>query len=279
MPAERALVTIALGDAYRRLFHDKAEAGWKTYCDRHGFDLVVFEVPLDTSPRATARSPAWQKCLVLERPELAAYRQVCWVDTDILIRPDAPSVFAHVPEDKVGSVDAYGVPTAGIYQDILARLYAGWREKNLFFIDSPTPESFYRARSLPRAASRVMHTGVMVASPAHHAGLFRHVYDAYEDVDGKATNYEWGALSLEVVERGLVHWLDYRFNLIVCDEIEHHYRFLHRNLFAHLLAPGQESAAQALQNIVLEACLKELYANAFFMHFAGLPDAMAAFDP
>jgi hypothetical protein len=279
MSATRAIVTIALGEDYRRLFHAKAHAGWKAYCDAHGFDLVVFEIPLDDSLRAQSRSPAWQKCLILERPELARYRQVCWVDTDILIRPDAPSVFAGVPENLVGGVDAYAAPNPHVYADVLSRMYQSWRAMGARFLDCPTPESFYTARGLPVTASQVMHTGVMVASPAHHAALFRHVYDAYEDVDGKATNYEWGPLSLEVVRRGLAQWLDYRFNLILSDQIEHHYRFLHGNLFGHLLAPGQEATAQALQDIVFKACLKELYANAFFLHFCGLPEVMAGFEP
>ncbi|CAA6605490.1 conserved hypothetical protein [Rhodospirillaceae bacterium LM-1] len=278
MTVERALVTIALGEDYIRLFHQKAEPGWKAYCDRHGFDLVVFETPLDESPRAAARSPAWQKCLILERPELSRYRQICWVDTDILIRPDAPSVFAGVPEELVGGVDAYAAPNPTVYHDVLERMYQSWHAMGARFLDCPTPESFYRARGLPATADQVMHTGVMVASPAFHAGLFRHVYDAYEDVEGKATNYEWGPLSLAVVRRGLAQWLDYRFNLILSDQIEHHYRFLHQNLFAHLLAPGQEATAQALQKLVFDACLKELYANAFFLHFCGLPEVMAGFD-
>ncbi|TAN49179.1 MAG: hypothetical protein EPN26_11665 [Rhodospirillales bacterium] len=279
MTARQALVTIALGEDYIRLFQEKAEPGWKTYCDRHGFDLVVFEIALDDSPRAQARSPSWQKCLILERPELAPYRQICWVDADIMIRPESPSVFAGVPEDMVGGVDAYAVPNFSVYTDVLARMYDSWRSMGARFLDCPTPESFYTARGLPGGVDSVMHAGVMVASPKHHAGLFRHVYDAYEDVDGKATNYEWGPMSLEVMRRGLAHWIDYRFNLILSDQIEHHYRFLHRNLFAHLLAPGQESTAQALQKLVFDACLKEIYANGFFMHFCGLPEVMRGFDP
>jgi len=65
-----AIVTIAIGAAYSARFRAHCERGWSRYADRHGFKLIVIETPLDQTPRAAARSPAWQKCLVL-RPDVA----------------------------------------------------------------------------------------------------------------------------------------------------------------------------------------------------------------
>jgi hypothetical protein len=274
----RALATLAIGETYSRLFRERCEVNWRNYCKRHGIDLVVIENPLDESPRAAARSPAWQKCLILEHPVLAEYDQVCWIDTDILIHPNAPSVFASAPLDKVAGVDAYAAPNPDVYRDVLARMYESWRALGASFLDCPTPESFYAKRGLANGPGRVMHTGVMVASPAHHAALFRHVYEDYEDAGGKGTNYEWAPLSFEVVTQGLAHWLDFRFNLILSDQIEHHYRFLHQDLFGSLLAQGQEATAQALNRIVFDACLNAIFNNAYFLHFCGLQELMAEFQ-
>ena len=55
-----AIVTIAIGAAYGARFRAHCERGWSRYADRHGFKLIVIETPLDQTPRAAARSPAWQ---------------------------------------------------------------------------------------------------------------------------------------------------------------------------------------------------------------------------
>jgi hypothetical protein len=277
MKERRALATLAIGETYSRLFHERCEDNWRAYCKRHGIDLVVLEKPLDESARAASRSPAWQKCLILEHPGLEHYDQVCWIDTDILIHPSAPSVFEGVPLGKVAGVDAYAAPNRDVYRGVLARMYESWRNLGAAFLDCPTPESFYAKRGIENGPGHVMHTGVMIASPARHAALFRQVYDAYEDTGGKGVNYEWAPLSYEVVTQGLEHWLDFRFNLILSDQIEHHYRFLHHDLFGKLLAQGQEATAQALNRIVFDACLNAIFDNAYFLHFCGLQDLMGEF--
>jgi hypothetical protein len=81
-----AIVTIAIGAAYSARFRAHCEGGWSRYADRHGFQLIVIEAPLDLTPRAAARSPAWQKCLVL-RPDVAgSFDRVIWIDSDTLDR-------------------------------------------------------------------------------------------------------------------------------------------------------------------------------------------------
>ncbi|MBI4966786.1 MAG: hypothetical protein HZC25_01580 [Rhodospirillales bacterium] len=280
MTGERALVTLTIGDDYQALFESRLRANWQAYAARHDYDLVVFDRPLDDSARAQARSPAWQKCLIFERPELTHYRQLVWIDSDIVLNIDrAPAVGATVPDDKVGGVDAYAMPTPEIFAEVLARMYAAWRAMGAAFLDSSTPDLFYRNRGLAKGPERVMHTGVLVASPRHHARLFRTVYDGYEDQGGKLANYEWAPLSAEIVAGGHAHWLDCRFNLILSDQIAHHYPFLHGNLFAPVLAQGQEAAAQALQRLVFDACLKAIYDNAYFLHFSGLADLLKDFRP
>jgi hypothetical protein len=280
MSRERALVTLAIGDDYQTLFETRLRANWQAYADRHGYDLVVFDRPLDAGPRAQARSPAWQKCLIFERPELTRYRQLAWIDSDIVLNVErAPPLMAAVPEDKVGGVDAYAMPTPEIFAEVLARMYAAWRAMGTAFLDSSTPELFYRNRGIAPGPDRVMHTGVLVASPRHHAALFRAVHDGCEDAGGKLANYEWAPLSARIVGQGLAHWLDHRFNLILSDQIAHHYPFLHGNLFAPVLAQGQEATAQALQRLVFDACLKAIFDNAYFLHFSGLADLLKDFRP
>ncbi len=94
-----ALATLILGPRLQSLARKRALASWQAYCQKFGFDLVIFYEALDESPRAHQRSPAWQKCLVADSDVLKGYAAVCWIDADIIINSrEAGSVFAGVPE-------------------------------------------------------------------------------------------------------------------------------------------------------------------------------------
>ena len=265
MTRRRALVTLAIGDAYRDMFEHHCRPGWEAYCERHGLDLVVFDRPLDTSDRAAARSPAWQKLLVLGRPEVAGYEQVAWVDSDILINAEeSPSVFAGVPEDHVGAVDEYASPSPDLYRLSLRRMYRRWSEAGTPFVDNLAPEDVYRHWGLPGAFDRVVQTGVLVLSPSHHEELLRAVYDRYEDKGAPEWNYEMRPLSYEILKAGRVTWLDPRFNTISMFAVSLHYPFLH-----HL---------REVPETLVRFVYTTIFVNAYFMHFAADRRHMAMVD-
>lgn len=284
MPASRprhdkALVTLAVGAHHAHLFETLCRENWQRYAARHGYDLVVFTEPLDASARAQARSPAWQKCLILDQPAVQAYRQVAWIDSDILLNAEtAPCVCAGVPEGRVGGVDAYGIPTRAHFSGVLARLYDLWRQRGVRFVDNLTAERFYSNRGLAPLAD-VLHTGVMVLSPSLHAPLLRRAYERYEEMGSAEWNYEMGFLSWELVQAGLAHWLDPRFNMLVGDEITAHYDFLTRDLFAPLLIPEQRrTVGERLRRHLMQACLQAIFQNAWFLHFTGMQDWISRED-
>jgi hypothetical protein len=196
MSSARAIVTLALGSEHSRRWHELCEPNWRAYSERHGYDLICLEHPLDKSDRALARSPAWQKLLVLEQRFAAAYERVVWVDADIVFAPGAPDVIAGVPPEKVGAVDELAMPT-----DAVRRL-----------VHPETTEEYYAAAGLEGNFERIVQTGLLVLS-RDHAEFLREVYDGYED-PGPNLGYEMRPLSYELQSRGLVHWLDPRFNCL-----------------------------------------------------------------
>jgi hypothetical protein len=105
----KAIVTIALGEKYLTTWRRVCEANWYAYAQKHGYDIVCIDAPLDPSARARQRSPSWQKCLILGQDAIRKYERVVWVDADILINVGAaPSIVEGVPVDKVGAVVARG---------------------------------------------------------------------------------------------------------------------------------------------------------------------------
>jgi hypothetical protein len=206
-----ALVTLVIGRAYATMWHRLAAPSWRHYAARHGYRVIALDAPLDTSPRAQARSPAWQKFLVLGVAEVACHDRVVWVDADVVVHPEAPPVADAVPLERVGAVDEYASPDPTTYRWALARMYEEWRRTGQPFLDNLTPREYYATRGLPAAHDRVVQSGVLVLSPARHRDLFETIYARYEDPGGARWG-EMGPLSHEVLSAGLAHWLDPRFN-------------------------------------------------------------------
>jgi hypothetical protein len=173
-----AIVTIAIGAAYSARFRAHCEGGWSRYADRHGFQLIVIEAPLDLKPRAAARSPAWQKCLVL-RPDVAgSFDRVIWIDADILINDSAPSMALTQQAEAVNPG--------------LAKTWATYLD----------PADWHAAWGLPRSGRSIVQTGVLVLAPKHHRELLEHVYYSYEGRGGEPMNYEMRPLSCEIQKAG-----------------------------------------------------------------------------
>ena len=254
--ATQAIVTLAIGADYADRFERHCRASWTAYAQRHGFDLVVITDPLDTSERGKSRSPAWQKCLILGAPQVASYDRVVWVDSDICINPDAPSVTAGVPIERIGATDEHCFPSPEARQAILEtiisvapesgdagkRFWQAWRD----------PGTWHRYVGLPAGQSHIVQTGVLVLSTQHHRALLEHVYRAYEDGGGKHFNYEMRPLSHEIQARGLQHWIDPRFNALLW------WLFLYQN-------PSPDD---------LQRFVRDNYRRNFFLHFAGCAHLM-----
>lgn len=139
-----ALVTLTIGPAYERLAR-LTYPFFHAYAARHGLAFVPIGQPV------IAGKPHFQKLACFDL--LARYERIMFVDTDVLISPDAPNLFDIVPEGRFG---AYNVSRHTAFHDkaivlIQERLRdIGWRR--VYF-----------------------NSGVMVASRAH-----RPVFDPWD---------------------------------------------------------------------------------------------------
>lgn len=248
-----ALVTLTLGRPYQTMWSRIAAPSWRRYAERHGYDVIAIDGPPDTSPRAGARSPAWQKCLILGAAGPAQYDRVVWVDADIVVHPEAPPIAAAVPHRTIGAVDEYASPDPTTYRAALPRMYAAWRQAGQPFLDNPTPREYYATRGLPASYDQVVQTGVLVMSPEWHRELLETVYARYEDPGGARWG-EMGPLSHEILKAGLVHWLDPRFNAPF-------------SVWRALACPGPAAidADATLARRAAEMAME----RSFFLHFGG----------
>jgi hypothetical protein len=260
------IVTIAVGDAYLSRWRAYCKPGWSRYAERYDFELIVIDGPLDQTPRAAARSPAWQKCLVL-RPDIAgSFDRIIWIDSDVLINDRAPSIAEGVPLGKIGATDEHVFPSQQVRRQIFMALAQGADNPGLArtFATSLDAAHWHAAWGLPRSDVRsIVQTGVMVLSPRHHRELLEHVYYDYEDRGGEPWNYEMRPLSFEIQKQGLLHVLDSRFNA----------------LLIHLILQKQMELRRALPPDECATLVRLVFDQAYFLHLAGLKDSMDEFLP
>lgn len=161
-----ALVTIVIGDAYRRLYDRYGRERFERYAQRHGYDLRVIDRPILDLP---GKKFTWQKLCMPRVGWFGDYHRLAVLDSDILIARDAPAL-PEVPAGKVGLVP-----------------------------DKPTPRMPVQYNS-----------GVLVyrPEPAVAAAFAEALKDPEPFWD------QW-ALTRVLLERGMDHRLDRRFNRLV----------------------------------------------------------------
>jgi hypothetical protein len=281
----KALVTLAIGARYERLFNSYCRESWTRYCEKFAYDLIVITKPLDDSPRGRDRSPAWQKLLILSQEWSKRYTQVVWLDTDIMINNQtAPDIANIVPVEKVGAVEMYSIPSKEIHDIALQRRYNYWRSLGIDYIDNSSPGLYYKNRGIPGGELvNVVQTGVFTCSPKHHRGIFEHIYDHYEDKQKNANwNYEMPAMSYELVKNDLVDWISPQFNFCVGDLTAAFYPFLfHGNTRPSLFTKVVNKIRRELnvkandrRSKMQGIALKNIYELGYFIHFAGCSEMM-----
>jgi hypothetical protein len=235
-----ALVTLIFGRPYQRAWREVCGPTWRAYAEKHGYNVIAIDQPLDTSMRAAMRPPYWQKLLVL-RPDIAGtYDRVVWVDADIIINPDAPAITNDVPVEKIGLTDETSFPSREEHRGFQLRL-AAERDRlgHCALADL--------ARSMA-ATSPSPQTGVMVLSPKHHREVLEAIYHGKEHDTVIAEQIYAGRA---ILERGLAHWLDPRFNALV---------YCLKDL-AH-----RRDAIDTEPKLI--TAIQEWYAANYFLHFA-----------
>lgn len=270
----KAIVTLISGKEYQARFSRHCYNNWKSYADRHGLELLIYEDLLDHSPRALSRSPAWQKCLVIEAEKSRRYEQVVWIDSDIVINAaKAPNVFEGVGIDEIGAVKDYAYPTREKYRDRLDYFYRQWEALGIHYVNNLTPQEFMVNWGLPPTED-IVQTGVLVASPEVHGSLFKRTYDLYEDKGSSSWNYEMRPLSYEILTGSPVKWLDLAFNVVTIFAVRD------EELSAFQAPPGVIERTlcklRILQILIrssrhqrLREIHERLFDDSYFLHFAG----------
>lgn len=177
-----AIMTIVHGEKYREIWK-RTEPFFNEYADRCESDLLVLKDIPGNLP-----SPHWAKFAIRELLK-KQYDRIAFIDADIIIRKDCPSLFDVVPEDH------FGIFNEGFYTP---RSICIHEVKKVY--DIPLPKwdgkTYYN-------------TGVMVVSRQH-----RHIFNVPEEVKPLRNSFgEQTYINMKLLAADLkIHSLHYKFN-------------------------------------------------------------------
>jgi hypothetical protein len=252
------IVTVAIGELYMKLWNRICRPSWENYAAQWKADIVVITEYLDDSELAKARSPAWQKLLVLDQPWAKHYPRLLWLDADILISNRALNIFEYATDPaKIGICVNGGRLSDAEKLIYLERLHGVQFRADM--AEMAWTEEIYKhylGEGLPQH-ELMYNTGVMLLSPRHHNELFRDVYKGKQY--GKL--YEQPLLSHEIVVRGLAQDLVPRFNWGIHESLV---------MYTWRWNCGDIDRLRAAVGFLVERELD----NAYFLHFYGTMDVM-----
>jgi hypothetical protein len=263
----KAIATFVFGAKYVDLWKKHSEPNWRSYAEKHGYDVILLDKPIRADEDLARRPINWQKLLVCSHPEVAAHEDIVFLDADIMINYHrAPCLVSSKPGEEIGAVrfDRYVDDDFTYYQIFIRQAkFRNYQDRKrrraetpavckLGGVDFSKEYSRYTAkRNLP-----LINTGVLHMKPKLHRDYLESVYqDSFRDVENGSEkgNYEQEYLSYRLIHDGMVRFLDERFNRLAYYEQALHYPFLF-----------------LLQDAALwKICLSTILANSFFLHFAG----------
>ncbi len=264
---DKVITTFLCGDSYQALWKQHCEFSWRHYAEKHGYDIILLDQPVRPGENPALRPINWQKLLICGHPRIAAYRDVVFLDADIMINYHrAPCIVAGAAGAGIGVVrfdrmidDDFNYYKIFIRQAKFRNYHDRKKQRpgspGMFHLKGPDFSKHY-ARYTAQRNLPLINTGVLVMRPALHRDYLEKVYhDSSRDVQNGAEkgNYEQEYLSYRLLADGQAQFLDERFNCLAYYEQALHYPFLYL------------SDDPALW----KACLSTILANNFFLHFAG----------
>lgn len=263
---DKALVSIVIGNEYFQQWNTFCHPTWELYAKKHGYDIIILQEPVVPEYVTEEKSIHWQKCFVLDHPDVKKYKTVVWLDTDILINYHrAPCIAAQLTTDKIGAVSL--VPqTRRIHENTLAR-HIPYKSFSLNLLENPQNLSAYQTRfrevknnhNYEINISDRINTGVLVLSPEKHANFLRNIYFKYENIPN-TVDFEQGPLSCEMIDNDMVEYLDPGFNAIYYIESLHHYPFM-TSIYL--------TKNDALIDKMIRLTATSIFINSYFLHFPG----------
>jgi len=259
--SKNILSTIAIGEDYYHFWYKNAFPSWEKYCVRHGLGLVVFDNDLISDKDPLWKKATWQKLLIAEslKNSPLLVKNVCYLDTDILINYRSPNIFDDYKAETIGLVSI--VKNMPFSIDESRRKISFLRNKyydKKYPLDSAifmTLEQVFSYHNLP-IQNNFACMGLIVFNVDNHTNLMRQWFNNYDrNVKSITNGGDQSHINYEIQNWGNITWLDYKYQAIWTYEMAIKYPFLYNF--------GRNNKS------LIRECIEASLMTNYFLHFAG----------
>jgi len=231
------------------------------YCEKHGVGLIIFTKELISEKSLFWKKATWQKLLVGDylKNRIKKIKNVCMMDVDILVNPEAPNVFDFHKEDKISVVS------------LRKNLPFSWEKavKNISFyrnkyyskkypLDSAigiSLKNLYKIHNMKPQKDEFC-AGLYIFNVKKFNKILKNWFFKYkQDIFSVTGGGEQTHFNYEVQNHGKVNYLDYKFQAIWVFEMAIYYPFLYK-------------LKKKINSTLIESILTS-FQNNYFLHFAG----------
>jgi hypothetical protein len=233
---------------------------WKIYCKKNNLGLVVFTEDLIDRKDSNWKKPTWQRLLVgyqIKR-KLPSIQNVCVLDLDILINPNAPNIFNSIKKNKINLTSLRKKLPFEFKHTIrkLAFFRKKYTNKNypLDSILNSSLKTLYQADGLKSQADELC-VGVLVFNINNFSKILYNWFFYFNKKNMK-TNFGGcqNQIAYKILSNNYCHLLDYKFQAIWVFEIAARFPIIMKYI------KNLEMMSELAISVILDN---------YFLHFAG----------
>lgn len=259
--SKNILTTIAIGNEYYESWHKNSFPSWKKYCIQNDLGLVVFKTDLIPFEDKFWKKATWQKMLIADTLKKSSLlvKNVCYLDTDILINYKSPNIFDDYDSETIGlvSIDKNMPFSHNESRRKVSFLRHKYYDKK-YPLDSAilmSSDKIYAYHNLP-VQDDFACMGLIVFNVDNHSKLMRNWFNKYDrNVESITNGGDQSHINYEILSWGNITWFDYKFQAIWIYEMAMKYPFLYNY--------GKENLS------LIKECVEASLMSNYFLHFAG----------
>jgi len=253
------IVTTAIGKKYYDDFLRYSFNSWEKYCKKYGIGLAVVVRDIISKTHFNYKKANWQKFIVAaELRKVVSVKNICHLDTDILISPIAPNIFDFHEKDYISVVSKrknlpYSLNLALKRIAFLRNHYysPSYPLDSSLFISLNDLYSFHNLEN-PSILDETC-SGVFVYNVDKFEAFFEDLFHKYDkDIKSLSNGGDQTHFNFHVLN-GPVKFLDYKFQSLWTYEQAVLYPFIY----------------DSRHKKSIKSCIQASLMNNYFLHFAG----------
>ena len=253
--------TLAIGNSYEKNFKKFTFNFFKEYCIKNDIGLIIITKNLIKKNSEYWKKPEWQKLLApkLIINKFKKIRNICMIDTDILINTSSPNIFKYHKSKTISVVSLRNnMPYSW---DETTRKIAFLRKKfytKSYPLDSAlniSLKNLYNFHSLPAQKDEFC-AGVYIIPKVFFDKFYDFFFNYKKDIKTITNGGEQTHFNYFIQKNFKINLLDYRFQAQWVFEMANYYPFLYSKKYKK-------------NKDLISACIDSSLINNYFLHFAG----------